>query len=489
MKISKEKNGGPGLKGIGVFIAAAFVALLAVFFLADFGANRQPLWTALSIPLFFMAFLILGSELFQPAEKKATDSLFSACLILMGIVVFWSVYQTLPPPFVPESWLNPGYDVVNMQHSAISIAPDRSESFLLRLMLYVTSCWAAYRLSRDEPTARTILLGIGWVIWALCINFIVERATGFAVLSRLAQPLNMNHFATVAGTGVLLSLGLMHKQLEYIIGESWPTFRETVRVWMVVLFDRALVPLIGVLISVTALYLTDSRGAIAATNLAMIAMGAFYLVTRPGSGPINIKRAGIKLAVSALVLAALLYPGIVYVLNLSRTEATFGLRAPLFEQAFILVQDNAWFGTGLATFREAFRPYKPPELVGFTIDYAHNMYLENLAELGVPVAALLFLAIGLIGVRLVQGVRFRRRNRHYPLIGVSVLVLVGVHSAVDFALAIPAIGVLVWALIGCCAAQALPSRRRRRVIPVPGAAEPDGPSSENSLSGLTQPSE
>ena len=91
-------------------------------------------------------------------------------------------------------------------------------------------------------------------------------------------------------------------------------------------------------------------------------------------------------------------------------------------------------------------------------DRAHNTWLENLFELGVPAAMALFLAIGGLVVICLQGVRRRRRDWAFPAVGVAASVLVGVHAMLDFSLQLPAVAILYACIMGVACAQSWSSR-------------------------------
>jgi len=86
-------------------------------------------------------------------------------------------------------------------------------------------------------------------------------------------------------------------------------------------------------------------------------------------------------------------------------------------RALELARDYPVFGAGGGTFYTAFTRYRGPELRAY-FDYAHNDYIQFLAETGIVGLAL---AIGLPAFAVLMGV-----------------CSIGIHSAVDFNLQIPA---------------------------------------------------
>jgi O-antigen ligase len=130
-----------------------------------------------------------------------------------------------------------------------------------------------------------------------------------------------------------------------------------------------------------------------------------------------------------------------------------------------MAQDRWLFGTGAGTFAEAFPYYKPHTLEGF-YRYAHNDYLQYLAELGV-VGALLLAATVAAGAGRGAWTVFARSSRSGPLHtrerrGIALaLGGVAVHAGVDFPLHIPAIAMLACVWLGLLRA----SQERHVAVP------------------------
>src|SRR5262249_50465230 len=136
------------------------------------------------------------------------------------------------------------------------------------------------------------------------------------------------------------------------------------------------------------------------------------------------------------------------------------------------IGDNWLTGTGYGSFADIFPLYQPLDVVGY-VNLAHNDYLENALELGVPAAGLVGLAVAwLAGGRPVGGVR-RRRDMIYPLAGLAATVMVGVHSVFDFSLQIPAVTVTYAVMLGLGVAQSV--RSSRPEAPPRSAADADRP--------------
>jgi hypothetical protein len=87
-----------------------------------------------------------------------------------------------------------------------------------------------------------------------------------------------------------------------------------------------------------------------------------------------------------------------------------------------------------------------------------SFYLENIFELGWPIAVILFLCVAWLTRRCFSGARNRGRDWVYPATGVAATVLVAIHSIVDFSLQIPGIAITYACILGVACAQSYSSR-------------------------------
>jgi len=160
-------------------------------------------------------------------------------------------------------------------------------------------------------------------------------------------------------------------------------------------------------------------------------------------------------------------------------------RAALWSDTLKLIREQPWTGTGLGTFVFAFTRVQSHELA-YTVEHAHNDYLEFAADLGIPAAAVLFLAIFLIAARTFQVSRVARSGRTRALAlgtfaGTCALLA---HGLADFNLQIPAnalvfsvllgMGCAMWLECSAPASKAQPARHTIRDVAQKndGAAEP-----------------
>jgi O-antigen ligase len=121
-----------------------------------------------------------------------------------------------------------------------------------------------------------------------------------------------------------------------------------------------------------------------------------------------------------------------------------------------MIESAPWTGLGLGTFQDAY-PLYAQKVFPFLMDKAHNDYLELAAGVGLPAAICRWIAVGWLGL---QGVFARRGDRLFAVTGFCAVVLVAVHSAVDFSLQIPAVGQSCATLLSIGLGQSLSSVER-----------------------------
>ena len=114
-------------------------------------------------------------------------------------------------------------------------------------------------------------------------------------------------------------------------------------------------------------------------------------------------------------------------------------RALIWADTVRLVGAYPVFGCGLGAYESALQPYKTVAPL-LTVDYAHNDYLQLLAELGVlGFAPLLFLVAVIYRRALRHATRLvRGPDAYLALATAGGLTAIAIHSLADFNLYIPA---------------------------------------------------
>ena len=129
-----------------------------------------------------------------------------------------------------------------------------------------------------------------------------------------------------------------------------------------------------------------------------------------------------------------------------------------------IVKDFPLFGTGLGTFMAAFPSYRRDDLGIMQVwERAHNTPLELAVELGLPAAAVLVAAWGFGLAMLFRACRKATDAPAVPALAVSIMLLVGIHSLVDFPMQVSGCGIPIAIVLGAVFRQGLASNERKAV--------------------------
>ena len=135
------------------------------------------------------------------------------------------------------------------------------------------------------------------------------------------------------------------------------------------------------------------------------------------------------------------------------------IRMTLYKTVAEASLDNPLFGTGFGAFRDAFTVYRTSDLgYGAYWNAAHNIYLEALFGLGIPVALVLFAGVAWVIWRVFQGAMTRRQHVTAPIAAATASAGLFTHGLFDFGLQTPAIAFIAAALLGVGCAQSWSSR-------------------------------
>jgi tetratricopeptide (TPR) repeat protein/O-antigen ligase len=205
----------------------------------------------------------------------------------------------------------------------------------------------------------------------------------------------------------------------------------------------------GVLVLALALVLTLSRGGIVSTVAGLLAMLALALSSRAGGRAL--------LPFLVIAFGVTVYAGWVGLDAVGNRfaavmrEPVSDLRWSMWRATLRVVGDAPVTGVGLGAFQDGFSPYRPVEVPAErVVDYAHNDFLQLLAEAGITGLLIGVWALAALLVFTVRSWRGRRDPfvRGMVLGGVGAVVAAMVHSLIDFGLHMPANAVVLAVVAG-----------------------------------------
>jgi hypothetical protein len=429
-----------------------------------FGSARPWAWDLLGIVAMMLLLLSTIQELSKPSRRGVWAPLAPA-LVMGSVVAGWIVFQSLP--WDVFGWHHPLWDrggemLGHRLDGSLSIDREASFVHLFRLLTYAAYFIIVWQAARRPDGAEAILRAIAAVGAIYAIYGLIEfvspepRILWFVkdayITDVTSTFINRNSYATFAGLSVIANLVLVAKVL---IKNTDPSSRISLVLSMIdTLFGRARWWMLGLVLTSASLLMSHSRAGLAATMSGVLALTVLILMAPSARAPWRLWFGGF---VAAGCVAILALTGASTFERFDTMASDAEMRPSINAALFRAIRDNIWGGTGLGSFAHIFPLYQPLSIVGF-VDLAHNDYLENMLELGVPAALLLFGIVFYLGVRCVLGVFRRRRDVIYPCAGAAATALIGIHSAFDFSMQIPAVAVTYAVMLGVGVAQSVNSR-------------------------------
>ena len=405
--------------------------------------------------------LCLLAAAFVPKANQAVARLYGVALLVAFVVVLWAVVQTTPwghAALANPIWIQTGRFIGDPDGviSASRYQPLHSLGYVL-LVIAAFICALVY--VRGEPRYMTFLHVILATSSAITLVCLVQYAQApYSLLwaekkhymgSFTGTFINPNTAATYFGLMLLLSVAVGLRQLEEVnlsrllLARSRWSMHEQRRLRAFLVYAAA------AFIFSLALLLTKSRAGIL-SSLAGVALFAAIVVF------LLLRRRASALAAAGLTTLCLLGGAALFILYgglVMRRLEIEGLsdeaRLCVYDATWRAIDTNLWRGTGLGTFQDILPSYRLPacKLYGYW-DAAHNFFLEGLLVLGgVFLACTALIYYKLLGA-FIHGIRERRRLRFVPLACLCLLVIVTLHSLVDFSLQIPGVGVAIAATLG-----------------------------------------
>ena len=444
------------------------VALLAWTPL-PFGSARPWAWGALTAATGILLVLRAAGDFIVQEGSGAPGRMTLPSAVLFAIALVWAIFQCLP--WAPAAWQHPVWAEAakllpgSAFDPAISVDPESSLTAIFHLATFAAILWLSFRCGQRAPAARLLVIAFGtiatvYAIWGLAVywtgNHYLLWFSKWAYRDDLTSTfVNRNSYATYTGLGLVAMTGLLIE--EVVRRLSLP---ENARLKLRAFFDNVgfqpIWIIAGVLITATTVLLTHSRGGATATGVGILGLILMVSLVPSLRGPWR-KWVALVFVVSAV--AALVLSGTETLTRLADTSWDVEGRHEIFELTLQAIQNNPWIGTGLATFKSIFPTYRTENLP-LLVDLAHNDYLENMLELGIPAAVALFLAVLWLIVQCVLGAFRRHRDAIIPCIAVGASALIALQSLVDFSMQIPAVAVAYLVLLGAGLGQATPTRQR-----------------------------
>lgn len=389
---------------------------------------------------------------------------------VLASLVSWILIQSLLP--VPPNWAHPSWidarEILALEFDGrISATPGSGLTLLVLLLSYVGVFWLTLQLTRRPARAFVCMMVISGTGGVIALVGLISHLGGWTLLPWMPEQapvvrgtfINRNHFATLCGLTLVVSVGLFldlyarerHRSIKplrasgylvrSILGGGW--FHLTV-----------------ILMASMALIMSGSRAGVAASGVGLLTLiCAIYLPV--GQSATRIPTPVWWIAI--IVIVTFVINGDHLLFRFQDQPISESARFLAFGDAFLGILDYPLTGVGYGAFEQAFQVYRGEDLEKLYY-YLENTYLEMIFELGIPAGLLWFAMLGAICYRCLRGVLVRARNRVYPAIALSSAALAGFHAMFDYSFQVPAIALSFAMILGVGVAQSWPTEPRPDVM-------------------------
>jgi len=436
-------------------------ALLAVVALAPlpFGSNRPFFWSLTAIAvgaigmIYFVAVRRAGDSLRMPLDRIWPQGL------LFTVFCCYLVVQMLPiASLFGDTAIVRSGDVVIESHT-ISLSPGNTFLMLLRMGTYGVFFFLMLQTAVNESRARFALDAmLGFIaIYALVGLFSLQAGDTILGLPKWSYPgsatgtfVNRNSFATFLAFGGTIAATQM---VDLIVKRLQDPSRETRLGIRVVAYGAIYVLLVSTVVA------TQSRMGLFVTLAGTVSP----LLLGIGRTTRSWRIVAVLLLVGGAALGVILtlYGGGLFE-RLGGVDQSAGVRFRLYDQVIDLVLSHLWTGTGGGTFDLAFPlVHQLPVNPDLVWDRAHNTYLALWSDTGIIFGSLPVLAFLLAGGRLAWRLVTGRGSWRMQAVALSVMIVGGLHSLVDFSLEIQANTIMFLAIIAVGSAAGLATDSKR----------------------------
>jgi O-antigen ligase len=449
-----------------------FRTLFAVIAIAPLplGSNR-PLPMAiisLCIGALLIAWAVAWAIKSTSLHVHANDikwALLAYALTCLWIAVQWA--PIMPDTFADPIWQNTQRLLGTDVSTRISVNPEATLTGLMHLLSYGVIFWLTFQLTRTPERAWLAIQTIAWIGAAYALYGIVIYMSGndwitiypkWTYHSSLTSTfVNRNSYATFAGLTLLAAFAVLVRHMSPFFALKHP-IKSKIALIIEEIVVKASLKTSSVIVIAVALLLSASRGGTGATAVGLVVLFALYLKGK------RLKWShflGLASAMLIAVIVIFLASGNHLSKRLpdGKVQSSLEARTDIYAMTWDAILTSPWKGTGFGTFEDVFPAYRRGNDSPLILwDKAHNTYLENALELGIPAAVLLNLSIALIAFQCLRGALARKRDKMIPALGVAATLLVCLHSLVDFSLQIPAVSILYASLMGVALSQSRSQR-------------------------------
>lgn len=388
-------------------------------------------------------------------SRSGQSSIGKAGVWATALLLGWMIFQLVPLPPAFVAYLSPLRSEALAQAravtgqnahgwAALSLAPAAT----IERLLDVAPAMAAFITAREMgiwwPDRMWItvapIVGVAWLESILgIVQFSFMRAAGGEIGSAHGTYVNRDHFAGLLEMAFPIALLWSIAIWRQLAGSETQRARPAIGAVFLLTVSSCL--LLGVIVSLSRMGFIST---LIATGFMMILLvGSFAFGGKGERRRLHARKWLIVPALTVPLLIAIFLPTRELILRFGDLAATKEMsndtRVEIWRDTRKVISDYKWTGTGLGALEKGIYARKTA-VPDNAITFAHNDYLQILAELGIVGTALALLVAIWIGSRVLVVALWRRDSLNWPLaVGLSgALLALAVHSFADFNLYIPA---------------------------------------------------
>ena len=441
---------------------SVFILFTSGLVLAPLGFGGTPGWYTNAFAAIAGTFALVWSmtAFALPDGHRTPLRPVLAPIYLAGGAIIWCFLQASLPvsgTVAPAAWNDAARLLAQPVAPMLSLNPEASLAGAIRLTGYGIVFLLCYLFAGNETRAIRLLTSIAaaGAVYAI-YGILLELTDSRFVLwfDRTFEPDNLsstfpnrNAFASYATLCLLCCLALIcRRQIRQ--GDVASGGRQAIVVIARYYFRRKGWLFYGTTILAVAIVWTHSRAGLATALLASLV----FAVCAAGSVRRRWAAGGGGLLLVAGIVITLAVAGNPTIDRFGKFQAASAERLELYRLTIDAISDRALLGTGLGTFSDVFAAYRSATLRP-RIDFAHDSYLENALEMGLPAAIVFYCSLAALFLIFLQALVSRSGDRFYPALGIAALSAEGFHSLFDYAAQFPAVAISLSAILGIAAAQ------------------------------------
>lgn len=404
------------------------------------------------------------AETVSPAPHRTDMRPVIVPAALISITVLWCFAQAwlAPPPSIAHGAWSEAAKLLGAPgqlalHPAISVNPEASVAGAVRLTGYGLVFVLCYQFAASERRAASLLAlitaaGTAYALYGIGLelsgsDYVLWYIRDFEPGNLSSTFPNRNAFADYAALCLICGCALLYrgKLRQEDLSRGWQ--RAAVAVSLFYLRRNGWVMYASAILF-AAILMTHSRGGLIVTVVALI----MFAACATGSA-LNRRSAVIGAAVIAVSAVTLFgVAGGNTSERFAKIESASFERMEIFRLTIDAIGERPLLGTGLGTFSDIFAVHRTETLLP-QIDFAHNSYLENAMEMGLPAASAFYAGLMVLFVFFVRSLRHNRQAHPYPALGIAAMTVAFFHSLFDYAAQFPAVAITLAAILGIAAAR------------------------------------